>query len=115
MHPCDDGRIPAAKIGSAVEFDALEAARRIDEIAAAFEKRCYDAKRGALFTLASIALDSLCYLVSGIATIAGWLLREIVGEPRPDAVTQAYFEVGAKQWPPVRAKRPSVPAAQTPA
>ena len=68
-------------------------------------------KRGAVFTIASIALDSLCYLVSGIATLAGWLLREIVGEPRPDPVTQAYFEVGAKQWPPVRAKRPAVPAA----
>ena len=69
-------------------------------------------KRGVAFTIASIALDVLCYLVSGIASIAGWLLREIVGEPRPDPVTQAYFEVGAKQWPPVRVKRAAVPTAQ---
>lgn len=34
MHPRDDGDFPAAEIGSAVEFDALEAACRIDEIAA---------------------------------------------------------------------------------
>jgi hypothetical protein len=61
--------------------------------------------RGVGFTAVSIALDSLCYLVSGVAAIAGWLLREIIGQPRPDPVTQAYFEVGAKQWPPVRAKR----------
>ena len=62
-------------------------------------------ERGAVFVAASIALDYLCYLISGVAAIAGWLLREVVGEPRPDPVTQAYFEVGAKQWPPVRAKR----------
>jgi hypothetical protein len=61
-------------------------------------------QRGVGFTAVSIALDSLCYLISGVAAIAGWLLREIIGEPRPDAVTQAYFEVGAKQWPPIRAK-----------
>ena len=67
-------------------------------------------RRGVVFTLVSVLLDALCYLVGGIATVAGWLLREIVGEPRPDPVTQAYFEVGAKQWPPVRAKRPAVPA-----
>jgi hypothetical protein len=62
-------------------------------------------KRGVGFTALSIALDSLCYLISGVAAIAGWLLREIIGQPRPDPVTQAYFEVGAKQWPPVRTKR----------
>ena len=60
--------------------------------------------RGVRFTAASIALDWLCYLVSGVAALAGWLLRETVGEPRPDPVTQAYSEVGAKQWPPVRKK-----------
>ena len=68
-------------------------------------------KRGVAFAAVSLALDALCYLVSGVAAIAGWLLREIVGEPRPDPVTQAYFEVGAKQWPPVRAKRATPPVA----
>jgi glycosyltransferase involved in cell wall biosynthesis len=73
--------------------------------------------RGVAFTAVSIALDSLCYLISGVAAIAGWLLREIIGEPRPDPVTQAYYEVGAKQWPPVRTKRavPKPPALAGPA
>jgi hypothetical protein len=62
-------------------------------------------RRGLRFACVSIALDLLYYLVSGLAVIAGRLLHETVGEPRPDAVTQAYSEVGAKHWPPVRTKR----------
>ena len=75
--------------------------------------------RGLRFTLISVALSALCSLVSGAAALTGWLLRHIVGEPTPDAVTQAYFEVGMQQWPPVRAKRSShvapTPPVATPA
>jgi len=33
--------------------------------------------------------------------VHNWMLREIFGDPSPDATTQAYSEVGLETWPPV--------------
>jgi hypothetical protein len=40
-----------------------------------------------------------------MAVTVGWLLREVLGEPGPDATVEAFAEVGLKMWPPVPAKR----------
>ena len=46
----------------------------------------------------------LYYLVNGLSAAYGWFLHAMVGEPRPDPVTEAYAELGAKTWPPVPAR-----------
>jgi len=60
--------------------------------------------------LAAVPLDLLTYAVNGVGLVAGWVLREVVGEPKPDATVQAFAEVGIKTWPPV----PTRGAARTP-
>jgi hypothetical protein len=45
------------------------------------------------------------YFVRGVAIVTGTLAREVIGEPSPDAVVQAFAEVGVKTWPPVPTRR----------
>jgi hypothetical protein len=54
--------------------------------------------------LGVIPLHMLYYLNNGLAVVYGWLVHHSVGEPAPDALTQAYAEVGVQMWPPVRSK-----------
>ena len=61
-------------------------------------------ERGFLFALGVIPLHMIYYLNNGLAVIYGWLLHHVFGEPAPDALTQAYAEVGAQMWPPVPSK-----------
>lgn len=61
-------------------------------------------ERGVLFALGVIPLHMLYYLNNGLAVVYGWLVHHSVGEPAPDALTQAYAEVGVQMWPPVRSK-----------
>jgi hypothetical protein len=61
-------------------------------------------ERGILFALGVIPLHMIYYLNNGLAVIYGWLLHHVLGEPAPDALTQAYAEVGAQMWPPVPTK-----------
>jgi glycosyltransferase involved in cell wall biosynthesis len=61
-----------------------------------FARKC-----GLPFALAAVPLDLLNYAVNGVALVVGWALREVVGEPKPDATVQAFAEVGIKTWPPV--------------
>lgn len=56
---------------------------------------------GVRFLPAALGLDLLGALVGGVAAVTGWLLREVVGEPRPGAIEQAYAEMGVSIWPPV--------------
>lgn len=57
--------------------------------------------RGLLFALGVVPLHTLYYVNNAIAFMYGWLLHQLFGSPSPDAVTQAYAEVGAQMWPPV--------------
>lgn len=67
--------------------------------------RWFGRQRGVLFAAATIPLDLARNVVSGVAFVTGTLMREIVGEPNPDAVVQAFAEVGLKTWPPVPTRR----------
>jgi glycosyltransferase involved in cell wall biosynthesis len=62
--------------------------------------------RGVLFALAVIPLHTLYYMTNGVAVLFGWTLHHLIGEPMPDATTQAYAEVGVDMWPPVPSKKP---------
>jgi hypothetical protein len=62
-------------------------------------------ERGLAFTLRAIPLHLLYYLNNGLAVAYGWLAHHTVGEPTPDALTQAFAEVGMQVWPPVRRGR----------
>ena len=57
--------------------------------------------RGAFFALCAAPVH-LCFQAVSVAGLcSGWLMRDAVGDPRPDAATQAYAEVGVEMWPPV--------------
>ena len=62
--------------------------------------------RGILFALAVVPLHTLYYITNGFAVLYGWTLHHLIGEPMPDATTQAYAEVGVDMWPPVPSKKP---------
>lgn len=62
-------------------------------------------KRSVAFALAVVPLHMLAVIVGSVALLWGWTLRHLVGTPNPDAVTQAYAEVGVQMWPPVPKRR----------
>ena len=62
----------------------------------------YIRQRGLAFAVAIAPLHLLGEMVAAAAFCSGWLLRDAVGDPRPDATTEAYSEVGLERWPPVR-------------
>jgi len=57
--------------------------------------------RGIPFAIAVTPLHLLIQAVNAIGLVAGWVLRDAVGDREPDAATQAYAEVGVETWPPV--------------
>jgi glycosyltransferase involved in cell wall biosynthesis len=61
-------------------------------------------ERGILFALGVIPLHMLYYLNNAVAVVYGWLVHHTIGEQAPDALTQAYAEVGVQMWPPVRSR-----------
>jgi glycosyltransferase involved in cell wall biosynthesis len=67
-------------------------------------------QRGFLFALGSIPIHLIHQLALGAALAAGALLRTVLGESRPDALVQAYGELGVESWPPAPARQAS-PAA----
>jgi glycosyltransferase involved in cell wall biosynthesis len=72
--------------------------------------RLFHRERGLAFAAKTVALDLLYYFVSGVALLIGWIAQHTVGEPHPDAATQAFAEMDVKTWPPVPSKRlPSPP------
>jgi GT2 family glycosyltransferase len=60
---------------------------------------------GHAFALAVVPLELLSYLVSGVAVVFGWLLRHLLGEPKPHATVEAFAEIGVKTWPPIPSPR----------
>jgi glycosyltransferase involved in cell wall biosynthesis len=69
------------------------------------QHRFFVRERGLAFALAVIPLELLSYLVNGAALVFGWLLREVVGEPKPPPTVEAFAEIGVRTWPPVPAQR----------
>lgn len=63
--------------------------------------RFYARTRGLTFAAVSVPLHIGAQIIAAVALCTGWLLREIFGDPSPDATTQAYSEVGLETWPPV--------------
>lgn len=61
------------------------------------------------FALRVVPLHFLYYVVAGLSVLWGWLLANVVGEPRPHPTTEALSEIGLETWPPVPfdRKRPS--------
>jgi hypothetical protein len=64
--------------------------------------RFFARARGISFAMAVAPLHLLMQATSGVGLIAGWVMRDAIGDLAPDAATQAYSEVGVETWPPVR-------------
>jgi glycosyltransferase involved in cell wall biosynthesis len=62
-------------------------------------------ERGLAFAIATIPMDILYYFISGLGVGAGWLTKEMLGEPRPGPAAEAFTEMAVKRWPPVPVKR----------
>jgi hypothetical protein len=62
-------------------------------------------ERGLAFAIAAIPMDMLYYFTSGLGVGAGWLAKQMVGEPRPGPAAEAFTEMAVKRWPPVPVKR----------
>ncbi|MDQ4079887.1 MAG: glycosyltransferase family 2 protein, partial [Gemmatimonadota bacterium] len=69
------------------------------------QHRFFARERGGWFALAVVPVRLLSYLLNGMAVTIGWLLRELLGEPAPHPMVEAFAELGLKTWPPVPAKR----------
>ncbi|HJQ10587.1 MAG TPA: glycosyltransferase family 2 protein [Gemmatimonadaceae bacterium] len=67
--------------------------------------RYYAGSRGLAFSILAAPLHIFAQLVTGVALCTGWVLRDLFGDHSPDAVTQAYSEVGLEIWPPIPRKR----------
>lgn len=63
--------------------------------------RFYADNRGLAFAILAMPVHLMAQTISAIALCVGWVLRDMVGDRSPDAVTQAYAEVGLERWPPV--------------
>jgi hypothetical protein len=64
--------------------------------------RFFVRSRGLTFAVASAPLHVFAQIVAAVGLCTGWILRDILGDPSPDATTQAYSEIGLETWPPVR-------------
>lgn len=64
--------------------------------------RFYASERGLGFAVAAAPLHLIVQVLAAVALCSGWFLRDVFGDPSPDATTQAYSEVGLEMWPPVR-------------
>lgn len=67
--------------------------------------------RGLAFAIAVAPVHFALEITSALGLCVGWILRDALGDSRPDATVQAYREVGVKRWPPVPKPRPAVTAA----
>jgi hypothetical protein len=65
-------------------------------------------KRGLVFAICGVVLHMVYYLTAAVSVVWGALLAVVVGEPRPDASTEALSELNLASWPPVP-RNPSKP------
>ena len=75
----------------------------------------FRSQRGLVFAVRSILLHWLYYIILGVGMAVAWLTHILVGDPRPEALIEAYSEVGLQTWPPVPRKRESLPQLASPA
>ncbi len=62
----------------------------------------YFARHGGLgFALAVVPLHQAHATATAVAALLGRVLGSFFGEPRPDALTEAFAEVGVRKWPPL--------------
>lgn len=66
--------------------------------------------RGLPFAIAVAPVHFALEVISALGLCVGWMLRDALGDSRPDATVQAYREVGVNRWPPVPKPRPVVGA-----
>lgn len=67
--------------------------------------RFFAKRRGLTFAVAAAPLHILVQIVATLGRCSGWVLRNAIGDPSPDATTQAFAEVGLEMWPPVPRKQ----------
>ena len=67
--------------------------------------RFFARKRGITVALAAVPFDFLSYISHGFGIAFGWLLHQMIGEPKPHPTVEAFSEVGVRMWPPVPRKR----------
>ncbi len=65
-------------------------------------------KRGLVFAICGVVLHMIYYLTAAVSVVWGAFLAVVVGEPRPDASTEALSELNLASWPPVP-RNPSKP------
>lgn len=63
--------------------------------------------RGPIRAAEFVPLQLVHYVVAAIALITGWLLHQVIGEPRRDVRDDALAEVGLQTWPPVPRRLPT--------
>jgi GT2 family glycosyltransferase len=68
-------------------------------------QRFFSRTRGSAFALAVAPLHLAAQLVGAAGFLSGWVLRHLIGDPAPDATTQAFSEVGVTMWPPIPKKQ----------
>lgn len=56
---------------------------------------------GVVTAIGTAPIHLMMQAVSGCGLCVGWVLRDAIGDRAPDAITQAYAEVGLETWPPV--------------
>jgi glycosyltransferase involved in cell wall biosynthesis len=67
--------------------------------------RFFVQRRSFPFMIAAGPLHVATQIAATAGRCAGWLLRHLIGDPAPDATTQAFAEVGTQLWPPIPRKR----------
>ncbi len=67
--------------------------------------RFFLSRRSLPFALSAAPLHAVTQMIAALGLMRGWLLRTLIGDPAPDATTQAFAEVGMQLWPPIP-KRP---------
>ena len=65
-------------------------------------------KRGLVFAICGVVLHMVYYLTAAVSVVWGAVLALVVGEPRPDASTEALSVLNLAAWPPVP-RNPSKP------
>lgn len=63
-------------------------------------------RRSIGFALLVLPIHYTKLFLSGIGITYNWLVRHIIGEPRPAPAIEAFAEVGLTTWPPVPQRRP---------
>lgn len=89
----------------------LAAAIGLPLVAIGLRRRLYGffaREAGIGFAIASIPLHQMHAAATAMSALVGKILASLLGEPRPDALTEAFAEVGVRRWPPLP-RRPAPP------